>query len=176
MNEIIKKNGINYGIITGVISILITTIIYVTNIELFTSMWIGLASIAIYIIIGLVLLTKTKKELNNIYPFKDAFTTYFISAVIGILISVAFNIVLFNFVDPGVKDTIKELSIKSAVSMMQKFGAPSSAINDAVKEMQNTDQFSISKLLQGSVFSILFSAIFGLILAAIFKSKPSYQQ
>lgn len=176
MNEIVKKNGINYGIITGVISVLITTVIYATDIELFTSMWIGLASIAIYLIIGIVLLLKTKKDLNNVFPFKEAFTTYFISAVIGIVISVAFNIILFNFIDPEVKETIKELTIKSAVSMMQKFGTPTSAINEAVKNMQDTDQFSISKLLQGSIFSILFSAIFGLILAAIFKSKPSYQQ
>ena len=33
-------------------------------------------------------LEKTKKELSGIFPFKDAFTTYFISAVIGILISI----------------------------------------------------------------------------------------
>jgi hypothetical protein len=176
MNEIIKKNGITYGIITGVISVLITTILYVVNIELFVSPWVGFSSIAIYIIIGILLLSKTKKELNGIFSFKDAFTTYFISAVIGILISVAFNIILFNFIDPGMKDTIKDLTIKYTTEMLQKFGTPASAINDAIKELDANDQFSIAKLLQGSIFSVLFSALFGLILAAIFKSKPSYQQ
>lgn len=176
MNEIIKKNGITYGIITGVISVLITTILYVVNIELFVSPWVGFSSIAIYIIIGILLLSKTKKELNGIFSFKDAFTTYFISAVIGILISVAFNIILFNYIDPGMKDTIKDLTIKYTTEMLQKFGTPASAINDAIKELDANDQFSIAKLLQGSIFSVLFSALFGLILAAIFKSKPSYQQ
>ena len=176
MNEIIKKNGITYGIITGVISVLITTILYVVNIELFVSPWVGFSSIAVYIIIGILLLSKTKKELNGIFSFKDAFTTYFISAVIGILISVAFNIILFNYIDPGMKDTIKDLTIKYTTEMLQKFGTPASAINDAIKELDANDQFSIAKLLQGSIFSILFSALFGLILAAIFKSKPSYQQ
>ncbi|WP_394759192.1 DUF4199 domain-containing protein [Flavobacterium sp.] len=176
MNEIIRKNGITYGIITGAISILITTLIYVINIKLFISPWIGFSSIAIYIIIGVVLLSKTRKELKGFFSFKDAFTTYFISAVIGILISVAFNIILFNFIDPGMKDTIKELTIKYTAEMLQKFGTPTSAINDAIKELDANDQFSVFKLLQGSIFSILFSALFGLILAAIFRTKPSYQE
>jgi hypothetical protein len=173
MNEIIKKNGISYGIVTGVVSALITTLIYSIDLKLFTSMWVGFISIAIYIAIGVLLLSKTKKELNGVFPFKDAFTTYFISAVVGILISVVFNIILFNFIDPSAKESIKELSIKYAVEMMQKFNTPSSAINEAVKKLQENDQFSIIELLKGSVFSIVFSALFGLLLALIFKSKPT---
>lgn len=138
-------------------------------------MWVGFASIAIYIVIGVILLSKTKKELNGIFPFKDAFTTYFISAVVGILISVVFNIILFNFIDPSAKETIKELSIKYAVEMMEKFNTPSAAINEAVKKLQENDQFSIIELLKGSVFSIVFSALFGLLLALIFKSKSSQE-
>lgn len=176
MNEIIKKNGITFGIVTGLFSVLVTTLIYVIDLKLFTAWWLGLLNIAIYIAIGCYLLAKTKKDLKGIFPFKDAFTTYFISAVIGIVISVAFNIILFNFIDPGAKDTIKELTIKFAVEMMEKFNAPRESVNQAIAEMQKNDQFSIGQLLKGSVFSILFSAIFGLILAAIFKSKsPSSQ-
>ncbi|MCI4442319.1 MAG: DUF4199 domain-containing protein, partial [Lentimicrobium sp.] len=135
----------------------------------------SLISISFYIIIAVVLLSKTKKELKGIFPFKEAFTTYFISAVIGILISVVFNIILFNFIDPSAKESIKELTIKYAVEMMQKFGTPSSAINEAVKKLQENDQFSIVELLKGSVFSIVFSALFGLLLALIFKSKPTQE-
>jgi hypothetical protein len=175
MNEIIKKNGISYGIITGVVSALITTAIYSIDLKLFTAWWVTVLSISSYIIIAMVLLTKTKKELKGIFSFKEAFTTYFISAVIGILISVVFNIVLFNFIDPSAKESIKEISIKYAVEMMQKFNAPSSAINEAVKKMQENDQFSIVELLKGSAFSIVFSSLFGLLLALIFKSKPSQE-
>ena len=175
MNEIIKKNGISYGIITGIVSALITTAIYSIDLNLFTAWWVTVLSISSYIIISIVLLTKTKKDLKGVFSFKEAFTTYFISAVIGILISVVFNIVLFNFIDPSVKDAIKEISIKYAVEMMHKFNAPSSAINEAVKKLQENDQFSIVELIKGSVFSIVFSALFGLLLALIFKSKPTQE-
>lgn len=171
MNEIIKKNGIYFGIFSGVASILITTFIYVIDINLFTSMIVGISIILFYLILGIYFVSKTKKELNGVINFKEAFTVYFISAVIGILISTIFNILLFNFIDPAAKETITELTIKSTVNMMQKFGAPASEVNKAIIKIKESDQFSIAGALKGSVFSILFSAVFGLILAAIFKTK-----
>jgi len=176
MNEIVKKNGITFGIITGVVSILITTLIYTFNIKLFTSFWTGLISFLFYISISIVLLAKTKKELSGVFPFKQAFTTYFISAVVGIVVSLIFNILLFNYIDPAAKETIKELSIKYAIEMMKKFNTPTDAINKAISDMQANDQFSISQLIKGSIFTIAFSAVFGLILAALFKSKSTYNQ
>lgn len=175
MNEIIKKNGITFGLITGMISILITGLIYLIDIKLFTAWWLGLVSIFFYLAVGIYLLIKTRKELEGVFSFKDAFTTYFISAIIGIAISVAFNILLFNIIDPSLKDTVQELSIESAVNMMKKFGTPTSEIKKAVEGMTKTNQFETFNLLKGSVFSMIFSSIFGLILAAIFKSKPKDQ-
>jgi hypothetical protein len=171
MNEIIKKNGIMFGAVIGLISVLTTALIYSIDLKLFTSWWIGVLNIIIYISISIYLLVKTKKELNGQFPFKSAFTTYFISVVIGILISTVFNIILFNYIDPAAKDTIKELTIKFAVEMMQKFNTPAEAVNQAIKDMQANDQFAVGQLLKGAVYSILFSSVFGLLLAAIFKSK-----
>ena len=175
MNEIIKKNGVSFGIITGVVSALITTAIYSIDLNLFTKWWLGIIIFLFYITIGIVLLSKTKKELKGIFSFKEAFTTYFISAVIGILISVSFNILLFNVIDPSVKDTLNEITIKYTVETMEKFGAPSSAINEAVKKMQESSPYSTLELIKGSAFSIAGRALFGLLLALIFKSKPTQE-
>jgi c-di-AMP phosphodiesterase-like protein len=175
MNEIIKKNGVSYGIITGVVAALITTSIYAIDLKLFVKWWLGIIIFLVYITIGIVLLSKTKKELKGIFSFKDAFTTYFISAVIGILISVGFNIVLFNVIDPSVKDTINEIFIKYTVEMMEKIGTPSSAINETVKKMQENNPYSTIELLKGTIFNIVGSALFGLLLALIFKSKPTQE-
>ena len=175
MNEIIKKNGVSFGIITGVVSALITTAIYSIDLNLFTKWWLGIIIFLFYITIGIVLLSKTKKELKGIFSFKEAFTTYFISAVIGILISVGFNILLFNVIDPSVKDTLNEITIKYTVETMEKFGTPSSAINEAVKKMQESSPYSTLELIKGSAFSIAGSALFGLLLALIFKSKPTQE-
>ena len=175
MNEIIKKNGISYGIITGVVSALITTAIYSIDLNLFVKWWLGIMIFLVYIIISIILLSKTKKELKGIFSFKEAFTTYFISAVIGILISVGFNILLFNVIDPSAKDAINEIVIKYTAETMQKFGAPSASVAEAVKKMQENNPYSTIELLKSSIFSIAGSALFGLLLALIFKSKPTQE-
>jgi hypothetical protein len=176
INEIIKKNAITYGILTGIGSVLITTLIYVIDLELFTAWWVSLVSATFYIVLAIILLSKTKKELKDVFTFKDAFTTYFICALIGIIISVSFNIILFNVIDPSAKETIKEMTIKYMITTLQKFNTPAAAINEAIKNLQENDQFSISGLLKGSLTYIVINSIFGLILAAFYKNKQSSQE
>ena len=175
MNEIIKKNGINFVIITGVISVLITSSIYIVDLSLMTKWWLGLTILAVYIVIGCVLLAKTKKDFGGFMSFKEGFTTYFISALIGIAISVIFNILLFNVIDPEAAVTLKEMTLKSTADMMKNFGAPTSEIKKAIEKMEDYDQFSTLEQLKGSIWSIVGASIFGLILAAIFKKdKPVF--
>lgn len=176
MNEIIKKNGISYGIILGVISILLTTLIYAFNMELFGSWWLGLLILAINIVIYCVLLSKTKKQLNNDFSFKQAFTTYFIALAISALLSTVYNMVLFNVIDPGAKETIMEVTVKSSVEMMEKFGAPEAEIEKAVEGIRATDNYSIGNLIKGFFMVLAIGSVFGLIFAAIFKSRPAYKE
>jgi len=175
MNEIIKKNGINFGIITGVISVLITSSIYLIDLSLMTKWWLGLTILAAYIVIGCVLLSRTKKDLGGFMTFKEGFTGYFISALIGILISTGFSILLFNFIDTETRDLIHEELITFQVENLQKWNVPAGEIKKVVEGMKETPQFSITGLLYGVLKSLLGSIVFGLILAAIFKkNKPVF--
>lgn len=173
MNTIVKKNGINYGIIIGIISILITAAIYAIDLKLFVNMWLGLSIIAIFIAIGVILVSKTKKQLNGLITFKEAFTVYFMAAVIGATMSVLFNILLFNVIDTDAKDTLNQLAVETSVEMMKKFGAPTSEITKQAAEMQSNDNYSAANLLKGLIFNFVFSAIFGALLALIFRNKSS---
>lgn len=176
INETIKKNGITFGIISGIFSCLTTASLYAIDLDLFIKPWIGIFSIAIYLIIGIVLLSKTKRELQGDFSFKDAFTTYFISAAIGILISTLFNILLWNFIDPSAKETLNEITIKYSVEIMQKFNSPASVINEAIKDMKENSPYDVGSLLKGMLSSLAFSSIFGLIMAAFFKTRKSQQE
>ena len=175
MNEIIKKNGITYGVISGIVSVVIITLLYSIDLSLMLKWWVGVVMIAISILISVTLLSKTKKELKGNFTFKEAFTTYFISSVIGTLIYVWFNIILFNFIDPEAKETLNGLVLDFTKDIMQKMGAPASETNKALKELATKDTYSVFEQLKGSIFSIAFSAIIGLILAAIFKTKTPEQ-
>lgn len=176
MNEIIKKNGITFGLIGGLISVLITLYAYLIDLSIFGSLWLLLIIFVTYLVLYIALLSKTKKELNNVFSFKDAFTTFFISMVIGVVISTIFNMILFNIVDLELAEKVKQITMESTSSFMKKMGAPNSEVIKAMKQIEETDNYSITKQIQGLLMNIVISSIFGLILAAIFKSKPQQEQ
>jgi hypothetical protein len=175
INEIIKRNGVTYGVITGVVLSLITAVMYAIDISLFIAWWTNLLTFSVYIIIPILLLSKTKKELNGVLVFKDAFTTYFICALVGILIAVAFKILLFNFIDPSIKESLLDLTVRYLISTSEKFGVPPATLNEMIDKLKQTDPFSIAEQVKGSVFTLFFCGILGLIMAAFFKSKPSQE-
>lgn len=175
MNEIIKKNGIKFGVITGLVPLLITLFIYVIDLKLFISPWVSAVTFTFYFIISLIVFIRTKKELGGFMTLKEGFTAYFISIIIGFAISVLFNIILFNFIDPEAKETIKELGIEAFVNLMKKFGTPNAQLKEMVVKMEEQDQFSIGSQFMGYGINLLFGAIYGVILAAIFKKdKPVF--
>lgn len=176
MNEIVKKNGLTYGVILGVLSVLITAIIYVVDMSLFTSWWLGLVIILINIVFFIVALTATKKQLNGVMSFKEAFTTFFLVCLVGLTISTVFNYLLFNVIDPEAKEVIRDHMIKASSEMMAKFGAPQADVDKAIAEMEETDNYSPANLAKGWAFSLAFSALFGLLFALIFRSKPAYKE
>ncbi|MCG2610514.1 DUF4199 domain-containing protein [Flavobacterium sp. SM15] len=173
MNPIIKQNGINYGLAMGIISVLFTASLYAIDLKLFTNMWLGIIMIVVYLVIGIILVSKTKKQLNGLITFKEAFTVYFIAAAIGAAISVVFNILLFNVIDPAAKETLNNEVIEYTVNMMKKAGTPSDKLKEIVEKMQETDNYSVGNQSKGLVFSLIFSAIFGSLLALIFRNKTS---
>ncbi len=176
MNEIIKKNGIKFGIYTGVFSVLATIIAYAIDLSLFASIKYGLILLLAYIVIGIVLLRTTKKDLKGIMTFKEGFTTYFLSIIIGIPISILFSIILFNYIDPEAQDIIKETTIKNTVESMENWNVPSAKINETVAEMEKSNPFSTSELLKSTIIYIAVYCFIGLILAAIFKSKSTQRK
>jgi hypothetical protein len=96
---------------------LLTTAIYVIDLNLFTAWWISIINIVIPLSLNNFII---KKRIKRRFTFKEAFTTYFISAI-GLVLSVSFNMILFNVVDPGAQDTIKEITIKYADYARWKF-------------------------------------------------------
>lgn len=176
MNPIIKKNGVTYGVILGVFSILITALIYALDIELFVNTYIGLIGLVVSLTIGIVLLRKTKKDLGGFITFKDAFTTYFLAAVIGSAMSVLFNLILFNVIDTEAKDALNDLTTRYTLETMAKWGAPESAIDQTREQMRGVDNYSPGNLLKGLVFSFVLSGIMGAILALVFRNKQAYKE
>lgn len=176
MTQAVKKNGLNYGIIIGVISVVVTTLMYVIDLNLFSKWWIGIILFLINLILGIVAIAKTKSALGGFISFKEAFTTFFIAMAIGGLISALYMFILFNFIDPEAKDVIMQNIKEMTADMMNGMGAPSEDIRKTIEEMEKTDNFSLISQAKSYMWSLLFYIIIGLIVAAAMKkNKPEFE-
>lgn len=176
MTEAVKKNGINYGVIVGVVSIIIAVLIYVTDITMFSSWWVGLLMLAINTIIGIVAVSKAKSAMGGYVSFKEAFTTFFLTLLIGTVLYILFCYILWNFIDPAGANTVVEATIEKTVTMMQSMGTPSADIKKFVEEMRASDNFGLVGQLKALVGSVIVYSIIGLIVAAAMKkNKPEFE-
>ena len=171
MEKSLRSSAVNYGIYIGIVLVTFTVIAYAIDLGLLTKWWLGLILFFIIVIIGIISVAKAKKILEGFISFKQAFTSWFITIVIGIIISTLVNIVLFNFIDPGAAEIVKEATIEVSVAMMENFGAPQSEIDKAVSTMQEQNQFAIGTLLKSLAWQFLFYAVIGLIVAVVMKKK-----
>ena len=176
MNDVIKKNGVNFGIIVGVISILMYTLMYIIDIKMFANYWIGIVSFFVNLIIGIVAVAKSKKALGGYISFKESFTVFFIVIVIGLVLGTSFMYILFNFIDPSAKEVIMNEVIEKTVAMMQGLGTPAADMKEVINEMKDTDNFGILAQIKSYVGSLVLYSIIGLIVAAAMKkNKPEFE-
>lgn len=177
MTEAVKKNGLNFGLIVGVTSIVITSIMYAVDVKMFANYWIGICMFVVNLVLGIVAVAKAKKAMGGYISFKDAFTTYFMAMAIGAALGSIFMFVLFNLIDPGAKEIIMERVVEMTVSMMEGFGAKAEDIRKTVEDMKAIDNFGLVQQLKSYIWGLLFYIIIGLIVAASMKrNKPEFEK
>ena len=169
--EELRKNAARYGLFLGLFTIVTTTLVYVLDISLFTASWYGMLSMAIIIGFGAYAAIQCKKNQGGFLTFKETFTSFFVSVLVGLFISTLFSILLFNVIDPEAKQIITDNVIKLTSGMMEKFGAKPADINNVIKEMQKTDSFGVMGQLKGFAFNIVIYSVIGLITALIIRRE-----
>ncbi|QEE49699.1 DUF4199 domain-containing protein [Flavobacterium alkalisoli] len=176
MTEAVKKNGINFGVILGVIFVLCYVAMYSIDLKYFVNMWLGIGIIFLGLIVGIISVVKAKVAQNGFISFKQAFTTFFITLAIGLAISTVFNIILLNFIDPAAKDVIRQHLIDITIHFGEKYNAPVEQLKQQVESIKNTDSYSVFNMIKSYFFILVLYIIIGLIVAAAFKKTPTHEQ
>lgn len=171
MQKSIKSIGTSYGLYLGLILSVIFVLIYAFHLELFTKWWLNILNFIVVIVISILAVTQAKKLNTTYFSFKEAFSTYFITVAIGLIISSAVGLLIFNVVDPGAAEQVSEMVAETMREMLEKFGTPQEDIDKALAEMEAGDQFSPVNYLKGLAFQLAFYAVIGLIIALIFREK-----
>ena len=171
MEQSSKKLGTSYGLYLGIALILITVIIYAFDISLMTEWYLMVINLILILTLGIMAVKKAKEESNSLFSFKNAFSIYFLTIVIGLFLATIFSLLLFNIVDPEAAEILKELSMEKQASMFENFGMTEAQINEAMVKMQEEETFSIKNIGISFASQLVFFSIIGLIVALIFREK-----
>ena len=175
MNEIIKKNGINFGVILGVIGIVSQMTVYaiggISKENAILNSVIQFVFWAAYLIVRIIQCNKTKKEFNGFISLKELFTTLTVTIIIGILISQSFTYLFNNFIDVKYGNTLNEFMNEQQIVAQNAMKNFTKVTSEDLKKIAETNNFSILNILQGTLIAFLLSSVMNLILAAIFKKN-----
>jgi len=177
MEKPVKSNGVTQGVILGVVLSLITVVAYAVYQDFFTKLWyINLAiAMLLPITFGIIAAIKSRKQLGGFISFKSAFTSYFITIVIGTLISTVVSVLIFNIIDPESATTIKEKGIEVSVEFMESMGAPQEEIEKQIAKAEEQDTLSLASQVKGWFGWMIFYIIVGLLSClGIKKKEPLY--
>ena len=170
-NQASSKNVIlNYGLYYGIVSVLISVIFYALNMHLeqgIINMLVGFAVMIAFIVLAQ---KKFRFDNSNILPFWQAVKIGMGTVLIGALITVIYNQIFINFIEPEYMEQMMEIQrqawrdanmtsdqIEAAENMAKRFSGP---------------LISSAFIIIGAAF---FSFIFSLITGAIMKRTEEDQ-
>ncbi len=174
MDKTIKNNGLRFGILSTTWYTLTTVLIFFWFHELFVSVYMGFANTLASLLIGTLSIVFAKKKLGGYITFKDAFTSFLIPIVLGLAMHIVVSMILFNLVDPSMKEVFKELSIAFTHKNMSGLQVAPEAIEATIEQIKTTDNFSLGNLIRAFAWKTLLYSIGGLLISLIFRNKSEF--
>ncbi|SHI29235.1 DUF4199 domain-containing protein [Algibacter luteus] len=171
MEKSLKSIATNYGLYLGVLLAAVTVLAYAVKLELLTNMWLGITLLIVIIVFGIISIVKVKQAQGGFASFKEAFTSYFITILLGLVISTVVSFLIFNVVDTDAAETLKQKTIEQTVQMMEGFNTPVEVIDETVEKMEAQNQFGIAGVLKNLAGQLVLFSIIGLIVAAVMKKS-----
>lgn len=171
MEKSSKKLATSYGLYLGIALILITVLVYAFDISLMTEWYLMVVNFILILVLATMAVKKAKMASSTLFTFKNAFSAYFLTIFIGLLLATVFSLLLYNVVDPEAAETLKELTMEKQAEMFENFGMPEAQINEAMAKMQEENTFSIKNVAISFASQLVFFSIVGLIVALVFREK-----
>jgi|LauGreDrversion4_2_1035121.scaffolds.fasta_scaffold319974_1 hypothetical protein len=173
-----KKAFTQWGLPLGLLNAAIYGLVYALNTQLLVSLWLGLGLIVLNGGVFIWALVQTRKSLGGYAEFRDLWGVWLGAALGLVLVTTAFNALLYKVIDPTLSEQVQVMAQEKAVEMMESMGTPQEDVDKALARMEQQkgeDPFSPLRLLMSFFGSLLVHVVLGAIFAAIFKkNKPLF--
>lgn len=159
------KFSINYGVIVGLIMVVISVTTYVTGLALKGAQWPQYVFYLIFPILVIYAISQYKKKNANFLSLSEALKIGAMVGVISALVFVVYNL-LFNYViDPGFMDQMMDVGRDKMLE--QNPNMTEEMIDQSMKFMEmffNPFILSAFWLAMSTIFGLLYGLIGGLVM------------
>jgi hypothetical protein len=169
----INKLSIRYGLIIGVISIVLTLIFWVIDpLMQYTNSWVSFLVFVIMIVLLVVFGIETRKAAGGYWTFGEAFKSLLLMSVIVSILTAVFNYILFAFIDPTLSQRASEAVITKLNDQLSSSGISQDKIDEMSKSVEGKLQPTITNMGVNLGIGLVIYAVIDLIIAAIIKKNP----
>lgn len=174
MNETIKRNGILFGLLLASWYSISTIIIFFFKQDLFVNVYMGFSNTLVSLTLATLSLLVAKKKLGGRITFKDAFTSFLIPIVMGLAALILTSMILFNLVDPSMKQVFIDMSIAFTYKNMGGLQVAPEAIEATIEQIKSNDNFSFANQFKAFAWKTLLYSIGGMLIALIFRNQSEF--
>lgn len=168
-NSTLTKNATTYGLYLGIVGIVLTVALYMT--DLFLNSMVGIGTMVISIALLCWVYVDFRKKYNGgVLTFGDGFKLGFIVNVVSGIITSVFKYVYVAFIDTTITQKTVDYAIQEAYKKQPDM--PDEAI-EMMEKMYGFIAGPVGSLVIGILGTLIVGAIVSLILAAIFKKEPA---
>ncbi|MEY4145418.1 MAG: hypothetical protein RLZZ335_1270 [Bacteroidota bacterium] len=155
---------LKWGLITGTLQIAFVVIQYVIDPALMIAWWNSLLSIGLLVALMVGAAMEYRDREGGWMSYGTSVWLMFRVCMLGSLLSVAFMGLLYNVIDKGLDERMKEITLEQMEQMLEKFDVPSEQIEEQMEAIEERD---FSQTPRALITSWMISVVFGLFLALI---------
>ncbi|MEQ8904879.1 DUF4199 domain-containing protein [Ekhidna sp.] len=168
-----NNHAIKSGLITGVISIVLSLLIYIVDPTIFAIWWLMLLLMLVYVGIVTYFGIQHRNLEGGYLSFGKAWVYSMTALVTYSLVGMVFSILLFTVIDPELSEIVTDAVVEKSEAMMRNFGMPEDQMDEALEKTRTDtlDRFTVMGSLKGFAWGLIINAILSLISGAIIKKK-----
>ncbi|HQQ98380.1 MAG TPA: DUF4199 domain-containing protein [Cyclobacteriaceae bacterium] len=150
----LMAHAAKWGLIVGGISILLYGSLYAIDLALMVQIKFFFLIILCYLGAIIYAGIEYRNQNGRYLSYGKAFQHGFILMITGMFLGTLFNILLYHVIDPELPSKLLEASMENARAMMESFGTPADAIDDAMAKAEANAAESFTLVGQLKAFFI----------------------
>nr|WP_295870948.1 DUF4199 domain-containing protein [uncultured Chitinophaga sp.] len=169
--------GVKWGIIAGIVLILLNVGSWIAGHEILFSFLNGIAQMILLIVFAILAGKERKRQVGPYVGFKTMIKPVYTTFIISTLMITVYQFVLYKYIDPDLSEAFKQHTLATTERVLRSFGAPQDQLESQLDSINGTDfSVSFSKSFLDYLRNVIFYFAVSAIIALILRKKAPEQK